>query len=179
MTRIPTHPAAPRARRVPRALLGLAAVGLVGAGAACTPVEDDEESSANADPSVEVTGSGSVSGGSEGSGGSGDSDDSAGTGSYAAGEYTATGTYTTPGGEEQVGVTLTLQADGTISALSVQEMGVNPNSKQFQGLFASGIADVAVGQSIADLEVDVVAGSSLTSGGFNAAVDAIEAEAQA
>lgn len=150
-----------------RTVLGVTAVGI--AAAACTPVEENEasggsdETSADADSSAETTDAGNGSGG----------------GSYAAGEYTATGSYTTPGGEEQIGVTLTLEADGTILELSVQEMGVNPNSKQFQGQFASGIADVAVGENIADLEVDKVAGSSLSSGGFNAAVDAIAEQAQA
>lgn len=146
-------PTSPRSR----ALMALAAVGLLGA--ACTPAEDGE-----------------TSGGTGGATDDGGQVERAADG-YSAGEYTATGSYTTPGGTEQLGVTLTLETDGTISALSVEPMGVNPNSKQFQGQFAGGIADVAVGRSIADLQVDKVAGSSLSSGGFNAALDAIAAEA--
>lgn len=153
-----------------RTALSVAAVGMAATAAACTPVEETEDSGSTGSSTPD--GGTSSSAGSEGSGGG-----QGGADSYAAGDYTATGTYTTPGGEEQIGVSLTLDADGTISALSVEVMGVNPNSKQFQGQFAGGIADVAVGQNIAELSVDKVAGSSLSSGGFNAAIDAIEGEA--
>ena len=53
------------------------------------------------------------------------------------------------------------------------------NSAQFQGQFASGIASEVVGVALEDVNVSRVAGSSLTSGGFNAAIDTIQAEAQA
>jgi hypothetical protein len=48
-----------------------------------------------------------------------------------------------------------------------------------QGEFISGIAGVVVGKNIDSIKVDKVGGSSLTSGGFNAAVDAIKADAEA
>lgn len=100
-----------------------------------------------------------------------------GAGGYTAGDYTAEGSYLTPGGREQLKVELSLAADGTITALTVTPEGVSPNSKIFQGKFASGISAVAVGKSIASLDVDKVAGSSLSSGGFNAALDDIATQA--
>ena len=53
------------------------------------------------------------------------------------------------------------------------------NAVQYQGQFASGIAAEVVGKDIDELEVSRVAGSSLTSEGFNQAVDAIKADAAA
>jgi len=53
----------------------------------------------------------------------------------------------------------------------------DPQAQKHQGEFKDGIAAEVVGKSIADLKVDRVGGSSLTSGGFNKAVDAIKADA--
>ncbi len=55
----------------------------------------------------------------------------------------------------------------------------NATSKQFQTKFAGGISDAVVGKSIDELNVSKVAGSSLTSTGFNAAIDDIKADAKA
>ena len=52
-------------------------------------------------------------------------------------------------------------------------------SEEYQGRFIGGIADVVVGQDIDDIQVSRVAGSSLTSGGFNEAIEAIKSEAAA
>lgn len=108
---------------------------------------------------------------------SGDTDGgTTGGGAYADGEYTESAQYQSPNGTEQVEVTVTL-ADGVITAVEVVGDGTNPNSKLYQGKFAGGIADVVVGKSIDEISVDKVAGSSLTSGGFNDAIDAIKADA--
>ncbi|GAA1743255.1 FMN-binding protein [Aeromicrobium alkaliterrae] len=98
---------------------------------------------------------------------------------YTAGEYTAEGSYQTPGGTQSVEVELTLEADGTITAVTVTPQADGGNSEQFQTKFAGGIADEVVGTSINDLDVSKVSGSSLTSGGFNAAIDEIKDEAAA
>lgn len=50
-------------------------------------------------------------------------------------------------------------------------------SQQYQGQFIAGIADEVVGVAIDDLQVEKVADSSLTSGGFNAALETIKQEA--
>jgi uncharacterized protein with FMN-binding domain len=100
------------------------------------------------------------------------------SGNYTDGTYTETGDYTSPNGAEKVEVTLTL-ASNIISEVSVVGFGESPNSKQFQGEFIDGIAAEVVGKNIDELSVDKVAGSSLTSGGFNNAVDAIKVDALA
>lgn len=99
-----------------------------------------------------------------------------GSSAYTDGEYSAEGQYTSPGGKETVGVSLTL-ADDVITAVTVTPESDNPNGKKYQGEFADGIAAVVVGKSIDDIEVSKVAGSSLTSGGFNDAVEQIKADA--
>lgn len=98
---------------------------------------------------------------------------------YTAGDYTAEGSYQTPGGQQSVEVEVTLAEDGTISAVTVTPQADGGNSEQFQTKFAGGIADEVVGTKIDDLDVSKVSGSSLTSGGFNAAIDVILDEAAA
>ena len=105
-----------------------------------------------------------------------DTDEAAATGSYTDGEYTESADYQSPNGTEEVTVTVTL-ADGVITAVEVVGDGDNPNSKRYQGEFADGIGDVVVGKNIDEISVDKVAGSSLTSAGFNDAIDAIKADA--
>jgi uncharacterized protein with FMN-binding domain len=75
-----------------------------------------------------------------------------------------------------VGVQLTL-ANGTVSAVEITEHPSNPNTRKFQGQFASGIAEQVVGKSLDEIKVPKVAGSSLTSGGFNQAVEEIKTQA--
>jgi uncharacterized protein with FMN-binding domain len=94
------------------------------------------------------------------------------------GEYDAEGTYSNPSGQSKVKVDLTL-ADNKITEITVTPEAQNATSKQFQTKFAGGISDAVVGKSIDELKVSKVAGSSLTSSGFNAAIDDIKADAQA
>lgn len=95
---------------------------------------------------------------------------------YKDGEYTAEGDYTTPGGQESVTVTVMLK-DSVVTSLEVKGSGGSPNTKRYQGEFIDNIQDEVVGKNIDDLAVTKVAGSSLTSGGFNAAIDTIKSDA--
>jgi uncharacterized protein with FMN-binding domain len=141
------------------ALIGVAGL-LVLAGCSSTPDTADEPAN-NAD-------SGSNS---ESSGG-----DSAAT--YEDGTYTADGQYQTPETVEKISVTLTL-ADGVVTDVEVTGDPQAPETERYQGEFIDGIGDVVEGKSIDELDVTRVAGSSLTSGGFNEAVEAIKEEAAA
>ena len=96
---------------------------------------------------------------------------------YKDGTYNADGTYTSPNGQETVGVELTLAAD-KVSAVNITVHPSNPNTKKFQGEFASGIAAQIVGKDVDELKVSKVAGSSLTSGGFNDALEQIKSQAK-
>ncbi|MCJ1672803.1 MULTISPECIES: FMN-binding protein [unclassified Rathayibacter] len=100
------------------------------------------------------------------------------TGAYADGTYEADGSYTSPGGNESVGVELTLES-GVVTAVTVTPESENPTGQEYQTRFASGISGEVVGKSLDELDVTKVSGSSLTSGGFNDAVETIKADAAA
>ena len=102
---------------------------------------------------------------------------SAASGSYNDGEYSGTGSYIPPSGKsEEVDVKLTLK-DNVVTELEVETSGNALQSKQYQREFTSNIQEQVVGRNIDELDVDKVAGSSLTSQGFNRAVDAIRSVA--
>jgi len=97
---------------------------------------------------------------------------------YTDGTYTAEGSYQTPESVEKVSVTLTLEGD-VVTDVEVTGDPQARESQQYQSQFIGGIADEVVGKSIDDISVSRVAGSSLTSGGFNKAVEEIKSEAAA
>lgn len=99
---------------------------------------------------------------------------------FTAGDYEATGTYTSPDGQTQsIEVEVELAADGTIVELDTDGQAQGGNSAQFQSKFESGIDALVEGRKITELDIDKVSGSSLTSGGFNDAIDQIIGQAQA
>ncbi len=98
--------------------------------------------------------------------------------SFSDGTYTADGDYFAPSGPESVTVTVTV-ADGTVTDVEVVGHATDREAKDHQADFAGGIAAAVVGKPLAGLSVDRVAGSSLTGQGFNAALDAIRADAGA
>jgi major membrane immunogen (membrane-anchored lipoprotein) len=158
---------------LPRRLAaGLAVVATTGLLAGCGGT-DDETTTAAADTTT-AAGTTAAQDTSTAAGASA----STGSSAYADGTYEADGTYQSPAGEESVGVSLTL-ADGKVTAVTVTPKATDSNSVRFQGEFQDGISSEVVGKGLDELEVSKVSGSSLTSGGFNAAVETIKAEAQA
>lgn len=156
--------AVPRPLRVTAAAASVAGLALLGG---CAGTSEADEPAAGADqPSSAAT---PAAGGSTGS---------AGGGTYADGSYTAEGSYQTPEGPETITVTLTIASDAVTDVEVVGEP-TRRESKQYQEEFIGGIDDLVVGKSLDDIEVDRVAGSSLTSGGFNAAVEEIRTDAAA
>ncbi|WP_258069705.1 hypothetical protein [Arthrobacter sp. SX1312] len=168
LTRTATRAAAgtpgfPRQRRV---LTALAAVSILGA-AGCAGADAEEPAPgapASGQPAADAPVETPAAGGSTGE-------------AYRDGTYTGTGSYQSPAGQEEVGVTLTLEAD-VVTAVEVEPMPDNPTTTEYQGRFAGGISDAVVGKKLDELSVDKVAGSSLTSGGFNDALGKIKSEAQ-
>lgn len=150
-----------RAARVTGAVAAVAAVGL--ATAAC--------GSDDANPADATSTTGAATSASPGA------SQSAGTGEYKNGTYRATGRYTSPGGQQQIGVQVTL-ANSTITALSVDRSQTRGTSAEYQAKFASGIDAQVIGKNIDDLDVSKVSGSSLTSGGFNDAISQIKSQAR-
>ncbi|MCC2660143.1 MAG: hypothetical protein K0R37_917 [Arthrobacter sp.] len=137
---------------------GIAGLSLAGTVAGCAPSAQQTPSTTSETPAAGSSALASAGGG------------------YKDGTYSAEGNYKSPNGTETVGVQLTL-ANGTVSAVEVTPHPSNPNTKKFQGQFAGGIAEQIVGKSLDEIKVSKVAGSSLTSGGFNQAVEDIKTQA--
>ena len=95
---------------------------------------------------------------------------------YEDGTYTAEGSYSTPESVETITVTVTLESD-IITAVEVTGNPSKPESKVYQGKFIGGISEEVVGKDIDEISVSRVAGSSLTSSGFNAAIETIKDDA--
>ena len=134
--------------------VGIAGLSLAGSAAGCAPGQATGTPATGAAPSA-----------------------AANSASYKDGTYSADGNYVSPNGTETVGVTLTL-AGGAVSDVQITQHPSNPNTRKFQGEFAGGIQSQIVGKSVNEIKVSKVAGSSLTSGGFNQAVEKIKSEAQ-
>lgn len=134
--------------------IGIAGLSLAGSAAGCAPGQAAGTQGTGAAPSA-----------------------AAGSASYKDGTYSADGNYVSPNGTETVGVTLTL-AGGAVSDVQIAQHPSNPNTRKFQGEFAGGIQSQIVGKKLDEIKVSKVAGSSLTSGGFNQAVEKIKSEAR-
>lgn len=97
--------------------------------------------------------------------------------SYKNGSYSVTGDYVSPGGPEEIGVTLTL-TDGVISAVSVEPKATRPKSQNFQKQFADNYKPLVIGKNIDEVNLTKVAGSSLTPKGFDDALEKIKTQAK-
>ncbi|MGN7970986.1 FMN-binding protein [Microbacterium sp. 22296] len=161
--------AVPRPVRIGTALLGAAGIvtlagcagGTTSDAAAPAPVETTAAPAATSAPSASAT-----------------TDTATTSGTYTDGTYEATGQYATPESVETVDVTLTIAGD-TITAVEVTGDPQAAESKRYQSEFIGGIQGEVVGKKLDEISVSKVAGSSLTSGGFNNAVETIKTEAKA
>jgi uncharacterized protein with FMN-binding domain len=93
---------------------------------------------------------------------------------YKDGEYTVTGFYS--GEKKNIIVKMGLK-DGKIASVAVTPTATIKLSLGLQKKFALAIADEVVGRSIDEVYLDKLAGSSLTTKGFNDAIEKIKAEA--
>ncbi len=141
--------------------IGFAGLGLVGALAGCSAAASTTASSTGASTTNSPASAAS----------------SAGSSVYKDGSYTESGSYQSPGGTESITVKLTIAAD-KVTAVTVTPHA-SGTAAAYQQQFVSGISAAVVGKDLSTLSVSRVAGSSLTSGGFNAAVKAIKADAAA
>jgi len=98
------------------------------------------------------------------------------TTSWKDGTYQSRGGYQSPNGPETVEVTITV-ANNVIQEVVVTPGAQNSTSQRYQGQFAEGISAETVGKPLDALSVSRISGSSLTSGGFNQALEAIKADA--
>ncbi|GAA2529582.1 hypothetical protein GCM10009860_06600 [Microbacterium mitrae] len=163
----------PRPTAVVSSLAGVTGIFLLAGCSAQATVADqattEPTSSAVAQPSSSPTASESTS----------TTGEATATSTYADGTYTAEGSYSPQAGLiEAISVTITLQ-DDVITAVEVSGDPQERESVEYQSKFIGGIADEVVAKSIDKINVSRVAGSSLTSGGFNQAIETIKAEAAA
>ena len=165
--------AVPRPVRIGTALLGVAGIvtlaGCSGGTTTDAAAPADTAPAATSAPTSSATTEGATTDGSTSSSTSG---------TYKDGTYEATGQYFTPESVETVDVTLTLAGD-TITDVTVTGDPQAAESQQYQSKFIGGIKSEVVGKKLDEISVSKVAGSSLTSGGFNKAVDTIKTEAKA
>jgi uncharacterized protein with FMN-binding domain len=93
------------------------------------------------------------------------------------GSYSASGSYSTPQTRETIDVTLTIKG-GVVTDSTVSQVPQDPESKQYQRDFATNYKPLVVGKKITDIKLSHVSGSSLTSEGFNSAVENIIKQAE-
>lgn len=91
--------------------------------------------------------------------------------------YSAVGNYFSPGGAEQIKITLTFKGDTIIDA-QAEPQATRPNSIKFQSIFTSNFKQFVVGKKIDEVVLDKVSGSSLTPKGFNDALAKIKVQAK-
>lgn len=92
------------------------------------------------------------------------------------GTYTASSTYSTPGGQENIDVSITL-TDNRVTDSSVQQIPSDPEAEQYQVSFRENYKPLVIGKDITEINLTRVSGSSLTSRGFNDALEQIKNQA--
>lgn len=97
---------------------------------------------------------------------------------YKNGTYSATGSYMSPGGYDEIGVTVTLK-DDVITSVSAVNMAGDNTSSRYEDRFISGMNQYVVGQNIKDVYLTKISGASLTPKGFNDAINQIKVQAKA
>ncbi len=98
---------------------------------------------------------------------------------YKAGDYSAIGDYQSPGGAQEIKIRLTLSSDGTITDTSAEGDDKSSDSKFYQSSFIANYKKKVVGKKIDEVTLDRVGASSLTSAGFNNALEDINNQAKA
>lgn len=96
---------------------------------------------------------------------------------YEDGEYSAIGSYISPGGREEIELTVTIE-NNVIVATSARADGAAPDSQIYINQFIGGYEAEVVGKNVDEVQLSRVAGSSLTSNGFNDALDQIKDDAR-
>lgn len=96
---------------------------------------------------------------------------------YKDGEYSVVGDYKSPAGGEEIDVKLTLKGD-IITAIEVTPKAENEFSKKWQANFADNYKPYVFGKKLDAVKVDKISGASLTTAGFNAALEKVKTQAK-
>lgn len=100
------------------------------------------------------------------------------TSKYKNGTYSATGSYNSPGGVDNLPVSVTL-SNGIITNAMVTNGANDRTSSRYQNEFIANYKSLVIGKSINSVVLSKVSGSSLTSAGWNNAITKIKTEAVA
>ncbi len=160
--------------KVNPAVISIIIIVLIGAGVGAFYLANNEQEVDSQDTNTQTsTSSSDESSADDGAPTSPSSLDSA----YANGTYSATGNYSTPGGTENVTVEVMLKG-GIVESVEATGSATGGNSAQYQSQFLSAYQSEVVGKPIDEVRLSRVAGSSLTSSGFNDALETIKNEAR-
>ena len=99
------------------------------------------------------------------------------TSGFKDGTYSATGFYSTPENTENIKLSITLK-DGTVTGTSATVSASTRDSQEYAGAFVQNYKPLVIGKSITSIKLSRVSGSSLTSQGFNDAIQQIETQAK-
>ncbi len=97
---------------------------------------------------------------------------------YKNGTYSSDGLYNSPGGVQSIGVSVTIQND-VVTAAVVTDQATDGDSDAYQQMFIQGYKSYVVGKKVGNIYLSSVSGASLTSQGFNNALDKIKNKAHA
>jgi len=99
------------------------------------------------------------------------------TAEFKDGTYSANGSYSTPGGRENITVSVTISND-TVTTTTAEVSKNSNDSEEYTTSFIENFKALVVGKAIDDIKLSRVSGSSLTSQGFNSAIEKIKTEAK-
>ena len=97
---------------------------------------------------------------------------------YKDGTYNANANFQTPDGIDGITVKLTI-SNNVITNVSADTSATSRESQQYDDAFLSSYKNEVVGKNVNDVQLDRTAGASLTSDGFNKALDEIRQNANA
>jgi uncharacterized protein with FMN-binding domain len=97
--------------------------------------------------------------------------------SFKDGSYSAAGDYNTPGSHESITVNLTV-TNGAVTDASISQVPSGPQAEGYQTSFRENYKPQVVGKKLSDIHLSRVSGSSLTSIGFNKALESIKSQAK-
>lgn len=95
---------------------------------------------------------------------------------YKDGVYNVTTSYNSPGGLDNLGVSMTLLKDKVVNVI-VTNGAKDGTSRSYQNEFIASISSLVIGKNISTLSLGVVSGASLTSRSFNDALNKIRTQA--
>jgi uncharacterized protein with FMN-binding domain len=98
---------------------------------------------------------------------------------YKDGMYSAEGGYQSPGGAEAIKVRVAIKNNAVVDSTVTPSVTTDDEAQEFQSDFINGYKNLVVGKNVNDIHVSRVSGSSLTSEGFNNALEQIKNQAKA